>query len=410
MNQPNQPLRMLAPESFRQVISRRAIFQAGTAAAGLAILAACGDDKKDDGGSDTTSAGGTSDLLSQYSLVINQSSGTLNMFTWGAYNDPDVVGALAETDLGITMQVDYYPSNEDLVTKLSAAAGNSGFDVVVPTGPFVPQMIEKGLIQKLDFTKLPNFSNIDPIYNGRSWDPNNEYTVCKDWGSTGWIYNRALIDRDIATWADFIDVCMNEGSGRCSLLDSAGNITGMYFWANGLDWTTEATEDLDAAEAFLVGEFASHVSGYDSYPSTALAQGSYDIAMAWNGDARAAFSNILDAGGNPEDWVWGLGAPETELWMDNYCIPVGAPNADAAHAWINWLLSPEISIKDLSFHGYHSGMKNIDQLIAELAPDLARPEMIFFTDEQVATMRTGAVNTAQDRIVAILDQMKAAGA
>lgn len=403
-------MRMLAPESFRQVISRRAIFQAGTAAAGLAILAACGDDKKDGGGSDTTTGGGTSDLLSQYSNVINQSSGTLNMFTWGAYNDPDVVGALAETDLGITMQVDYYPSNEDLVTKLSAAAGNSGFDVVVPTGPFVPQMIEKGLIQKLDFTKLPNFSNIDPIYNGRSWDPNNEYTVCKDWGSTGWIYNRALIDRDIATWADFIDVCMNEGSGRCSLLDSAGNITGMYFWANGLDWTTEATEDLDAAEAFLVGEFASHVSGYDSYPSTALAQGSYDIAMAWNGDARAAFSNILDAGGNPEDWVWGLGAPETELWMDNYCIPVGAPNADAAHAWINWLLSPEISIKDLSFHGYHSGMKNIDQLIAELAPDLARPEMIFFTDEQVATMRTGAVNTAQDRIVAILDQMKAAGA
>lgn len=410
MKQPHQELRMLAPESFRQVISRRAIFQAGTAAAGLAILAACGDDEKEDGGSDTTTGGGTSDLLSQYSTEINKSSGTLNMFTWGAYNDPDIVGALAETELGVTMQVDYYPSNEDLVTKLSAAAGNSGFDVVVPTGPFVPQMIEKGLIQKLDMSKIPNFVNIDPIYNGRDWDPNNEYTVCKDWGSTGWIYNRAVIDRDIATWADFIDVCMNEGSGRCSLLDSAGNITGMYFWANGIDWTTEETADLDAAEAFLVDEFASHVSGYDSYPSTALAQGSYDICMVWNGDARAAYSNVLDAGGNPEDWVWGLGAPDTELWMDNYCIPTGAPNADAAHAWINWLLHPEISIRDLAFHGYHSGMKNIDQLIAELVPDLTRPEMIFFTDEQVATMRTGAVNSAQDRIVAILDAMKAAGA
>ncbi len=409
MNQPKQPMRMLAPDSFRQVISRRAIFQAGTAAAGLAILASCGDDKKDEV-SDTTSGGSTSDLLSQFSTVVNKSSGTLNMFTWGAYNDPDIVGALAETDLGITMQVDYYPSNEDLVTKLSAAAGSSGFDVVVPTGPFVPQLIEKGLIQKLDFSKLPNFSNIDPIYNGRSWDPNNEYTVCKDWGSTGWVYNKAVIDREITTWADFIDVCMNEASGRCSLLDSAGNITGMYFWANGIDWTTEETADLDAAEAFLVDEFASHVSGYDSYPSTALAQGSYDISMAWNGDARQAFNNILDAGGNPEDWVWGLGAPETELWMDNYCIPTGAPNTDAGHAWINWLLSPEISIKDLSFHGYHSGMKMIDQLIAELAPNLTRPEMIFFTDEQVATMRTGAVNSAQDRIVAILDQMKAAGA
>ena len=413
MNQPNKEFRMLAPESFHQVISRRAIFQAGTAAAGLAILAACGDDKKEGDGSKTTGGGdngGLSDLLSQYSNVVNKSSGTLSMFTWGAYNDPDIVGSLADTDLGITMQVDYYASNEDLVTKLSAAAGTGGFDVVVPTGPFVPQLIEKGLLKKLDFSLLPNFVNIDPIYNGRSWDPNNEYTVCKDWGSTGWLYNHAIIDRDIATWSDFIDVCMNEGSGRCSMLDSAGNITGMYFWANGIDWTTEETADLDAAEAFLVGELAPHISGFDSYPSTAVAQGSYDISMMWNGDARAAFSNILDAGGNPDEWVWGLGGPETELWMDNYCIPEGAPNPDAAHAWINWLLSPAISIKDLEFHGYHSGMKNIDQLIAELAPDLTRPEMIFFTDEQVATMRTGAVNSAQDRIVSILDQMKAAAA
>jgi spermidine/putrescine transport system substrate-binding protein len=410
MNQPKQEFRMLAPEGFHQVISRRAIFQAGTAAAGLAILAACGSDKKDsssntDGtGGDT---GGLSDLLKQYSNIVNKSSGTLSMFTWGAYNDPDIVGSLADTDLGVTMQVDYYNSNEDLVTKLSAAAGTGGFDIVVPTGPFVPQLIEKGLLQKLDMAQLPNFVNIDPIYNGRSWDPNNEYTVCKDWGSTGWLYNKAVIDREIATWADFIDVCMNEGSGRCSMLDSAGNLTGMYFWANGIDWTTEKKEDLDAAEAFLVGEFASHVSGFDSYPSTAVAQGSYDISMMWNGDARAAFSNILDAGGNPDDWVWGLGAPETELWMDNYCIPEGAPNPEAAHAWINWLLTPQISIKDLEFHGYHSGMKHIDQLIAELAPDLTHPEMIFFTDEQVATMRTGAVNSAQDRIVSILDQMKA---
>ena len=406
MKQPEPQMRMLAPDSFRQVISRRALFQAGTAAAGFALLAACGDDKKD-GGSKNTS-GGTSDLLSQYSNVINKSSGTLNMFTWGAYNDPDIVGSLAESSLGIIMKVDYYGSNEDLVTKLSASAGNSGFDVVVPTGPYIPQMIEKGLLSKFDKSKLPNIVNVDPLYLGKEWDPGNDYSVCKDWGSTGWIYNKAVITRDILTWADFIDVCMNEGSGRCSVLDTSANLSGMYFWANGIDWTTEETADLDACEAFLVDEFASHVGGFDSYPSTALAQGTYDISMAWNGDARQAFSNILDAGGNPDDWVWGLGAPETELWMDNYCIPTGAPNSDAGHAWINWLLTPAISIKDLEFHGYHSGMKNIDQLIAELAPELQRPDMIFFTNDQVATMRTQEVNSAQDRLVNILDQVKAA--
>ena len=411
MTKPNEPMRMLAPTSFRQALSRRALFQIGGAAAGLAVIAAaCGDDSSSPattGGSGGT--GGGSDLLSQYSNVVNKGSGQLAMFTWGDYNDPELIGALAESSLGVTMKVDYYPSNEDLITKLSAANGNSGFDIVVPTGAYIPQMVQKGLLQKFDLSKLPNMANVDPLYMGRDWDPGNEYSVCKDWGTTGWFYNKTVIKKELKTWNDFFDATAGEGSGRTSWLDTAPNVCGPYFWANGINWTTEKTEDLDAAEEFLVG-MAKHVKAFDSYPSSALAEGAYDLSMAWNGDARQAYFRIADAGGNPDDWVWGLGAPATELWQDNYCIPTGAPNVESAHAWINWLLTPEISIKDLQYHGYHSGMKQIDKLIAELAPDLQRADMIFFSDDQVKTMQTGAVNSAQDRQVAILDKVKAAAA
>ena len=412
MTKPNEPMRMLAPHSFRQALSRRALFQIGGAAAGLAIVAAaCGDNSSspaNTGGSGGTTGGG-SDLLSQYSNVINKSSGQLNMFTWVDYNDPDIVGALAEKTLGITMKVDYYPSNEDLITKLSAANGNSGFDVVVPTGAYIPQMIQKGLLQKFDKSKLPNIVNVDPNYLGKDWDKGNDYSVCKDWGSTGWFYNKKVVTKELKTWSDFYDATANLASGRTSWLDTAPNVCGPYFWANGINWTTEKKEDLDACEAFLV-PLAKHVKAFDSYPSSALAEGAYDLSMAWNGDARQAYFRIADAGGNPDDWVWGLGGPATELWMDNYCIPVGAPNVDAAHAWINWLLTPEISIKDLKYHGYNSGMKNIDKLIAELVPDLKHADMIFFSDEQVKAMQTGAVNSAQNRLIDIYDKVKAAAA
>jgi spermidine/putrescine transport system substrate-binding protein len=417
MTVPQQPLRMLAPASFRNTLSRRSLFQMGTAAGGLALLAACGSDDDEPASSSPGTSGGTAapgatggeggDLLSQYSQVVNQSSGSLSMFTWGAYNDPEIIGGLAEADLGVTMKVDFYPSNEELITKLSAANGNSGFDIVVPTGPYIPQMIEKGLLQKFDKALLPNISNVDPLYLGQDWDPENEYSICKDWGSTGWLYNKNKITTEITNWSDFIAACQGEGSGRCSLLDTAPNMCGLYFWANGISWTTEDPADLDACEAFFVDEFAQHIKGFDSYPSTAIAEGAFDISMMWNGDARAAYSSISDAGGDPEEWVWGLGSPATELWMDNYTIVTGAPNVEAAHAWINWLLTPQISIQDLEFHGYHSGMKQIDQLIAELAPDLTYPEMIFFTDEQVGTMEVGAVNAAQDRLVEIMDTVKA---
>ena len=184
----------------------------------------------------------------------------------------------------------------------------------------------------------------------------------------------------------------------------------MYFWAYGIDWNTEKPEELDAYEKFIVNDFSQHVKAFDSYPSTKIAEGAYTLAMAWNGDARQTYTRIKDAGGNPDDWSWALGAPQTEIWMDCYSIPTGAPNVEAAYAWINWVLSPEISIKDLQYHGYNSGMKNMAALLAEIAPDLTRGDMIFFKDDQVKTMRTNVVNSSQDRKVDILNKAKAKAA
>ncbi len=400
-------LRMLAPDDFREKLSRRAFLKGGTAAAGFAIvLAACGG--SDDAATVDTTGGDMGDMADDgYSRVVNAASGTLAMYTWGDYNDPDLVGALADSTLGVTMKVDYYASNEDLITKLAASNGNSGFDIVVPTGPYVPQMIEKGLIQKLDMSLIPNFSNLDSAYTSQAWDPNNEYSVCKNWGSTGFFYDKTKITRKMETWQDFIDACMNEGSGNCAMIDAAPNFSGMWFWANGINWNTQEAADLDACEKFLVEEFAQHIKAFDSYPSTKLAEGAYSLAMGWNGDLRQAYVRIADAGGNPEDWVWVLGAPATELWMDTYCIAAGAPNPEAAHAWINWDLVPEISIKDLQYHGYNTGMKDMESLIAKLAPDLERGEMIFFTPEQVATFQTQEITPALDRMVDILNKAKA---
>jgi spermidine/putrescine transport system substrate-binding protein len=277
----------------------------------------------------------------------------------------------------------------------------------VPTGPYIPQMVEKGLLQKFDLSLLPNISNVDPAYLKQGWDTSNEYSVCKNWGSTGYMWDSTVITKDLVTWQDFIDACMGEGSGKCSMLDTAPNMVGMYFWSKGIDWTTTKAEDLDACEKFLVDEFAQHIKGFDSYPSTKIAEGAFSLCMVWNGDARQAYVRIEDAGGNPDDWKWALGSPETELWMDNYCIAAGAPNAEAAHAWINWLLTPEISIQDLDYHGYNSGMKNMPDLIGKLRPELARGDMIFFDDAQVKTMKVDVINEAQDRRNEILEKIKA---
>ncbi len=132
MSNEKKQLKMLAPEGFREKLSRRAFLQGGTAVAGFALIAAaCGTSDSDsaEGGE----ASGEGVASGDWSRVINQSSGTLAMYTWGDYNDPELVGALAASTLNVTMKVDYYASNEDLITKLATSGGASGFDIVVPT-------------------------------------------------------------------------------------------------------------------------------------------------------------------------------------------------------------------------------------------------------------------------------------
>ena len=400
----NEPLKVLLPRAVADrvaaTLNRRRFLAASGATAMAAWLAACGGDD-DTGSSGGTTVGGT-DAGSAAGTAAGSGGGDfdreLNLFTWAEYNDEDLLASWGN------IQPTIYNSNEEAIQKLAAAGGNSGFDMVVPTGVYIPQMVAEGLLMPLDLSRIPNFANLDAPYTNQTWDPGNAHSVCKNWGTTGWIYDTAQVTTPIATWADFITVAQTEASGNTSVLDSPPNLNGIYFWANGIDWTTEDTADLDACESFLVDELAQHIKAFDSYPGIALAQGNYALSQVWNGDARQGLISIEESGGDPAQYVWGIGAPETELWMDNWCIVEGAANVDAAYDFMNFILDQQNSITDLQFHGYNTGLAGIDAL---LPADLQYKEMIFFTPEEVGRMKSGAVNSAQDRLVSIYNNVKA---
>ena len=377
--------RILVPRTtasrLAQSLSRRRFLglAAGTAA-GAAFLAACG--SSDDEGSGGGGGGG----------------GSINLYTWAEYDDPDVISGWGN------VTTDIYDSNEEAIQKLAASKGSSGYDVVVPTGSFIPQMVQNGLLEELDLDRIPNFENIDPLYASQPFDPGNKYSVPKDWGSTGWIYDNTVLTTPIETWQDLIDAAMGPASGNMSMLDAPAYQTGVYFWANGIDWNTENEDDLDKAEDFMVNEFATHIKAFDSYPGINLTQGNYALSQVWNGDARAGLLAVEDAGDDPSKYTWGLGAPQTELWMDNWTIVKGANNLDAAYDFINYILEPENSAKELEYHGYHTAVKGIEEQMA----DTKYPEIIFFSPEQVKTMSTQEINSAQDRQVDIYNKVKAA--
>jgi spermidine/putrescine transport system substrate-binding protein len=383
-------VKVLASRATAERITRRH-FLAGSAVAVFSsgvLLAACGDDTPQPGGGGSPSAGG-------------EVEDKLNFFHWAEYDDPEVFKDF-EKEFGLTTKIDVYASNEEAIAKLTAASGTTGYDIVVPTGVFIPQMVQNGLLDELNLDLIPNFENIEEIYRNQPWDPGNKHSVCKDWGSTGWIYDKTKVSSTIETWNDFIAVTQGEASGQTSVLDTPGNLAGIYFWANGIDWATTDPAELDACEQFTVNELAPHIKAYDSYPGIALTEGKYALSHAWNGDARQGLLSTDD----PDRYVWGLGKPVTELWMDNWCIVKGVQNPNAAHAWINYICDPEVSLKDLAYHGYNTGIVGVQEE-AEAA-GLEFLDMVFFSDEEVATMDPGAVNEAQQRLVDIWNKAKAA--
>lgn len=391
MSESRPPVRILASTAAAKAISaelsRRRFLSFAAAAGATSLLAAC-------------SPGGQSSNAPQ--ATGGELENSLSIYTWGDYDAPEVLEAFT-AELGPTIQLDSFGSNEELISKLVAAKGTSGYDIVVPTGIFIPQMIENGLLTKLNRDLIPNIEYVDDAYLGRAWDPENEYSICKAWGTTGYVYDKTVITRELATWADFLNAAQNEASGRTSVLDDPGDLTGMYFWANGIDWNTTDEADLAAAEELIVNTLAPNISAFDSYPGgAAIPQATHALMQAWNGDARIGILESPD----PDRWQWVLPGPETEIWMDNWAIAAGAPNPEAAHAFIDYVLTPENSLLELDYIGYHTGGKDIEQAAEEAGIEML--DLVFFSDEQLATMREGEINEAQQTRVDIWNKAKAA--
>ena len=394
--------------NLRNEMSRRGFLMVSAGAGMAAFLAACSSSSKS-GAATTTSSGSTTTASGAASTAVTTAAAstappvagakTFNLYTWAEYDDPKLMESFGN------ITIDIFNSNEEAVAKLAGAKGTSGYDMVVPTGGYIPQMAKADLLEALDLSRIPNFKNLDVAYTNQPWDQGNKYSVCKNFGTTGWIYDTQVVKTEIKTWNDFIKACQTVAKGNCSVLDTAPNLCGVYFWANGINWTTEKTDELDACEKFIVEQLAPNLKAFDSYPGINLTKGDYAISQVWNGDARQGLLKLEEAGKDPNRYVWGMGAPKTEIFMDNWCILKGAKNVDASYNFINFILDPANSAKDVAFHGYNTGLTGIEKLVPA---SVKRQDIIWVTPEQQKLLETGAVNSAQDRLVSIYNKAKAA--
>jgi spermidine/putrescine transport system substrate-binding protein len=134
------------------------------------------------------------------SVRAQQVQGPLNMLGWAEYVSPANIAAWEEMT-GTRLIYDAYSSNDEMLSKLQLAGGASGYDVGMNTDFMIPLLINRELIDEFDKPRLPHLANVDPDFLGRDFDPENNYTVPKSWGSQGYIYDREVIQRESARGA-----------------------------------------------------------------------------------------------------------------------------------------------------------------------------------------------------------------
>jgi len=307
-------------------LTRRGFMAAAAGAAATAWLAACGSQP-------TTTTRPAS--------LGTKLEGTVNLYNWQAYINPDDVKAF-EQQFGQKVTQDFYVSNEDLLAKLQAGA--KGYDVVVPTGYMVEIMVKQGLLFKLAKDHLPNFKNVDARFTNQPFDPGNQYSVPKDWGTTGFGYRTDLLPQ-MTSWADFWKFATTTASGKVTVLDGENEVIGSALKMLGYSYNSVDPNELNQAKNKLM-QLKPHLLSITSTQYIDLMQkGQALMALGWNGDFFSVQTKQPKV-------VYIVPAEGSELWMDNWCILKTAPDPVAAHAFLNFFMGPKVAGKEISVTYY----------------------------------------------------------
>ena len=290
----------------------------------------------------------------------------LHIYNWTDYTAPDLIKKFEE-ETGIDVVVDTYDSNETLLAKLKAGA--TGYDLVVPSQHFVKIMIDQGLLQKVDIKSMPNYANVDPRWKNPDWDPNQEYSVPWQWGSTSFSYRSDLYSGKGESLKEFFEPS-EELKGRLQVFDAPDEIYNMANLYLGLPFCSENPEDAKKVLALLEGQ-KPYVLTYSSESmNDKLATGEVIMASHWNGMSlvgrQEANPNIVYA--YPKEGIVG--------WFDSLVIPVGAQNPEAAAKFMNFVMDPKNIALESNFAAYSNGILGSAEFMDEslkTSPELNPP-------------------------------------
>jgi spermidine/putrescine transport system substrate-binding protein len=243
--------------------------------------------------------------------------------------------------------------------------------VIVPTQDYVKIMGDQGLLYHLDTKLLPNLKYVSKAFLDRPYDPGNRYSIPKDYGVTGFGYRTDVVTEQPKTWADFYELMPKYSKKNVNWLEGPAQNVDMALASLGPDTDINTDDDalLDKAKKILL-KAKPHVNTISTQYIDRFSNGDLNISMGWNGDFARIIANRKKQG----DTVFILPDGRSEFWVDNWAILADAPHPVAAHAWINFVLSPDATARDWNYVQY--SFPNQAALQAGVLPSIRKDPII----------------------------------
>jgi putrescine transport system substrate-binding protein len=306
------------------------------------------------------------------SLGVHAEQPVVHVYNWSDYIAEDTL-ANFEAATGIKPVYDVYDSNETLEAKL--LAGRSGYDVVFPSAqPFAQRHIEAGVYAELDTGKLPNLEHADAdiMQQLATVDPDNKHLVPYMWGTTGLGVNATQVrerlgeDHPLDSWAMVFDPAQAAKLADCGIafLDDEQEAFAAVLLYLGKDPNSSDPADLKLAEETFraIRPFIKYF--HSSQYINDLANGDICVAHGYSGDVLQA-RDRADEAGNGIEVAYLIPKEGAILWTDVMAIPKDAPHVEAAHAFIDYLLRPEVIADITNYVAYANANRDATALVDE---------------------------------------------
>lgn len=289
--------------------------------------------------------------------LIERAEGTsgadvFHLYNWGDYIDPELLDRFEE-ETGYQVIYETFDSNEAMYTKVQQ--GGTGYDLIIPSEYMIERMMDEELVVKLDHSQIEGLEHIDEEFLDLSFDPGNQYSIPYFWGTLGIAYNEELLEDPPTSWEELYDP---KYENSILMIDGAREVIGIGLQTLGYSLNSKDTGELEDAADKLVSLAPNMKALVADEIKMYMIQEEAALAVTYSGEAA-------DMMWENESIVYILPEEGSNLWFDNMVIPHTVQNEEAAYAFINFMLDPEVAAQNADYIGYSTPNKTAMQYLPE---------------------------------------------